>query len=273
MVKISSEDITLDFLKFNNGKELIIAHNNETFYMKVYVKDNSKRLAVHTNGAIDYTIKTPPVYQRSSWASNIEANTIFLDDKTLHYTNDKKFNTAWLIGTKDRHFVYDYSEIIKIVQKEISIEDKEVYYWGSSAGGTAAIKLATLHKSSTAVANNPQTNILTDNKRRRDAIFRNVFPDMTEEEAIEKYYHVLTLPAFMKYNKYVPRIFYIQNNAFETDLKNHYYTFLDELKSLELNIDHKLTVWLYHDSVRGHSPLLPDKTHEYLHTIMSFKHL
>lgn len=273
MVKVNSTEINLDFLKAHNGDEFIITHNDEHFYMKISVKEDSKRLTVHTNGAIDYTVKTPPVYQRSTWAKKIDANSIYLDDRTLHKTTDPKFNTAWLIGTKDRHYVNDYSEIVKIIQNVIGIEDEQVFYWGSSAGGTAALKLATLHKSSTAIANNPQTNILTDNPRRRDAIFRNVFHGIHEEEVIEKYYHRLTVAAFMKYHNHVPRIFYIQNNAFEPDLTKQYYPFIKELNEFHLEIDHKLTVWFYHDTERGHGPLLPDKTLEYLHTIMDFKHL
>jgi len=273
MVKVNSKQLDLELLKLHSGEEFIISHNDEDFYMKISLKEDSNRLTVHTNGAIDYTVKTTPVYQRSTCASKIDAHSIYLDDRTLHKTTDPKFNTAWLIGTKERHYVNDYSEIVKIIQNILNVEDQKVFYWGSSDGGTAALKLATLHKSSTAIANNPQTNILTDTPRRRNAIFRNVFHDLSEEEAIATYYHRLTVAAFMKYHNHVPRIFYIQNNAYEPDLTKQYNPFINELKELELEIDHKLTVWLYHDTERGHGPLLPEKTLEYLHTIMDFKHL
>lgn len=105
MAKINSQDITLDFLKSLGREELIVTHKDEDFYFKINIKEDTNFLVVHTNGAIDYSKRTPPVYQRSSWAKNINANCIFIDDRTLHKTEDKLFNTAWLMGTKDRHYI------------------------------------------------------------------------------------------------------------------------------------------------------------------------
>src|SRR5699024_488221 len=176
---INSGDITYDLLSKLKNEEVIINHKNEDFYFKFDIKEGYNNLAVHINGAIDYSKKRPPLYQRSTWSKKINANCIFVDDKSLHNSTDDTFNTAWLIGTEKRHYLKDYSEIIKLVQTTLNINNNDVYYWGSSAGGTSAIALATLHKESTAIANNPQTNILTDYPRRRNAIFNNVFAEIS----------------------------------------------------------------------------------------------
>lgn len=271
-MKISSDELTLDFLESVGKEEVIISHKGEDFYFKFHIKEHSNRLAIHTNGAVNYEVKRPPVYQRSSWGRLIDAHCIFIDDRTLHNTSDELFNTAWLIGTQDRHYVKDYSEIIKLIQDILNIETKNIYYWGSSAGGTASIALATLHKGTTAIANNPQTNILTDYPRRRDAIFRNVFSNLSKEEVIENYYDRLTLAALIKRESYVPRIFYIQNNNHEPDLKRHFQKFFDELNEYSMDKSN-ITIWFYHDLERGHGPLDLDTSLEYLHSIMSFKFL
>jgi len=141
LYKINSFDLTLDFLKSVDGNEVIINHKNEDFYFKFDKKNFSDKLVIHTNGAINYDKKTPPVYQRFSWSKKINAHCIFIDDRTLHNVTDKTFNTAWLIGTRDRYYVQDYYEIVHIIQLLLNIKSDNTYYWGSSAGGTASIAL------------------------------------------------------------------------------------------------------------------------------------
>src|SRR5699024_1877552 len=233
---INSDDITYDLLSKLRNEEVIINHKDEDFYFMFNIKEGYRNLAVHINGAIDYSKKTPPLYQRSSWAELIEASCIFVDDKTLHNTTDELFNTGWLIGTEKRHYLKDYSEIIKIIQGAMNINNSDIYYWGSSAGGTSAIALATLHTESTAIANNPQTNILTDYPRRRNAIFNNVFSELSEEEVLKHHYHRLTLVGLMKEYNYVPRTFYIQNRSHKPDIHRHYNEFIKELESTSLNL-------------------------------------
>lgn len=269
---INSNEINYNLLSNLKNEEVIINHKDEDFYFKFNIKEGNSNLAVHINGAIDYSKKRPPLYQRSTWSKKINASCIFIDDKTLHNVTDDSFNTAWLIGTEKRHYLKDYSEIIKMVQTALDISNNDVYYWGSSAGGTSAIALATLHTDSTAIANNPQTNILTDYPRRRDAIFNNVFSELTEEVVLKNHYHRLTLAALMKEYDYVPRTFYIQNNSHKPDLHRHFNEFIKELENSNLSFKN-ITFWLYHDPERGHGPLDQDKTLEYLHTIMNFKHL
>lgn len=270
MIKIDSADITLEFLQNVGNEEVHIYHKGEFFYFKFDIKKSSSQLAIHTNGAVDFSIKVPPVFQRSTWGKKISAHCIFIDDKTVTDIKQQNFPTAWLIGTKDRYYAEDYYEIVSIVQDNLEIKNNDVFYWGSSAGGTSSIALATLHKGSTAIANNPQTNI--SHFRRKEIILKTVFPNQLESEIFEKEKYRLSLASLMNVNKYVPRIFYIQNNMHASDLNNHLYPFIEELDKYNLDKT-SITFWLYNDYERGHKPLLPDKTLEYLHTIMSFKHL
>lgn len=273
MVRVTFEKLSLDLLLSIGSEEIIIQRDNEDFYFKVDIKNVSSDLVVHINGALDYSKNHPPVYQRYTWAKDIKANCIFIDDKTLHNVNDEKFNTGWLIGTNEREYIRDYSAIVRKIQNLLGVVDKRVFYWGSSAGGTAAIALSTIHRGTTAIANNPQTNILNDYPRRRDAIFRNVFHDINEDEVIDKQYHRLSLVGLMVYEDYVPRIFYIQNNSHKHDLIRHMTPFIKEIENNKLNIDRKITYWLYHDLEKGHSPLKKEASLEYLSCIMSFKYL
>lgn len=270
MIAISSENITLDFLHSVGSEAVHISHKDETFYFKFNIKSNSNKLAIHTNGAVDFSIKTPPVFQRSTWGKFIDANCIFIDDKTVSDINDKQFPTGWLLGTKNRYYVKDYYEIVSIIQETLNIETHNVFYWGSSAGGTSSIALATYHKGTTAIANNPQTNVL--NSKRKDSIFKNVFSNMSEDEIIDNDSYRLSLVGLMRHLNYVPRIFYLQNNSHQPDLIKHLNPFINELNEAKLSKE-SITFWLYHDEQRGHGPLLRDQTLEYLHTIMSFENL
>jgi len=270
MLKIDSSEITLDFLKKVGKEPFIISHENEDFYFKINLKLSTDKLVIHNNGAVDFSVKRPPVFQRSTWGKNINATSIFVDDRTIHNTGDDKFATGWLLGSKDRYFALDYSFIIKKIQKEMMIENRNVYYWGSSAGGTASIILATLHKGSTAIANNPQTNLLKSSKR--NAILRNVFPNMSESDVLREYGDRILIHELMKQENYTPRLFYIQNKAHLPDMDKHANPFMQELYNSELDVE-KVTFWFYHDKVRGHAPLITDKTLEYLNTIINYHHL
>lgn len=269
MIVINFEDLTLEFLKSIKNEIVQINYNNESFYFKMSIKEESDRLVVHTNGAINWDKHTPPVHMRSSWGKEINAHCLFIDDKTIHKSG---INTGWGAGIKERFYIEDYSVISKRIKELLKIDDSKTFYWGSSAGGFVSIILAVMDQNTIAVVNNPQTNLTTHRAGKTSPMYKAVFPGMNQEQIMDEYPERLSVvSAIKKYNN-IPELYYFQNNQYEFDLKNHYNQFRNDIKKFGLS-ENKFMYFLYNDYELGHSPLPKDKTLEYLETVMSLHDL
>jgi len=269
MLEIDYEDLSTDFLKTINNKMLKIRFNRESFYFKLSIKKESDKLVVHSNGAVNWEKNTPPVQMRSSWGRDINAHCLFIDDKTIH---ESKINTGWGAGRKERFFLEDYSTISMKIQSLLGVNDEDVLYWGSSAGGFMSIILASMHKSSSAVVNNPQTLLKNHYSSKVNKMYEAVFPGLSSEEIENKYPERISVVSAMKQYGNIPKIYYFQNNKYEFDLENHYYAFIDEVNKQCIN-DKDFLYVLYNDSDLGHAPLPKDQTLQYLEIVLNLKQL
>lgn len=130
------------------------------------------------------------------------------------------------VGTKERHYIKDYSRIVKKIGSILDIADKNVFYYGSSAGGFMSILLAIQHKFTTAIVNNPQTKINKYRERHKGLLYKAVFPELSEEEILNKYPERMSIAEAIKLNEYVPRVYYLRNALYDFDIDNHYNPFL-----------------------------------------------
>lgn len=269
MIEITFEELDYNFLVSNSNKLIKICLDQESFYFKFSYKNDSSKLVVHSNGALDWEKTTPPLAMRATWSNSIDANCIFLDDKTIH--NDK-LTLGWGAGKGERFYLEDYSKIAKRIQNILEINSKNVYYWGSSAGGYMSMVLASMHEESTAIVNNPQTLLENYYRMRVQYMLDVVFPGLSREEIRMKYpERISVVAAFQKYG-YIPKLYYIQNSQYEKDFVNHYQGFRNEC--LKNNIsESKFMYILYNDYERGHGPLTKNATLEYLHWILNIKFL
>src|SRR5699024_11428251 len=89
MIEKNIDDINKEFLISNNKKTLKIIIDNLDFYFQFHYKKESNNLMVFSNGAIDTNIRKPPVFMRSSWSDDINANCLFIDDRTIHNSDLK----------------------------------------------------------------------------------------------------------------------------------------------------------------------------------------
>src|SRR5699024_5960450 len=127
---IMASHINLDeinTIKFNKNEsiELAINYNNIDYYMKIFLKDINDHLIIFSNGAINPKKKVPPVYMRSSWANDIEASCIFLDDPTVHGENLK---LGWGQGPKNHFALEELAVILREVISYLQFETENVYF-------------------------------------------------------------------------------------------------------------------------------------------------
>lgn len=251
MFKVKYENINKEILYKYNHQEIIVDLNNENFYIKLELKINSEQIVAFSNGAVNREKKDPPIFMRSTWAEEIYASCVYIDDKTIH---GDTVRIGWGIGRKDRHFINDYSMIIKKIASQLEIRPRNVIYFGSSAGGFMSLMLACKHKYTTAIVNNPQTNVFNFHPGHVKELCDYVFPDLSHIEIKELYKDRFSIIEFFLKEDYIPRIFYYQNNKYEVDMEKHFKPFIKGLEVNELP-DRKVMYCLYNNKKLGHDPL------------------
>lgn len=250
---------------FDEKVEVKINKDGIDFYIKYHLKRNSKKLIVFSNGAFNKSKGVLPVYNRHSWSNDFEENCIFIDDKTIHNTD---LILGWGVGTKNRYFINDYSEIVKKFSEILFVDSNNVYYYGSSAGGYMSIMLAIRHRDSTAIANNPQTIVYNYFPYIVKNLFSEVFPKMERKEVIKNYNLRLSLSAVMKKRNYIPNLYYLQNREVEFDMNNHYRPFCERLNKHGLDTS-PINYILYSDKELGHNPISKRDTIFFIKSIIS----
>lgn len=264
MKEFEIEDLSLEHLKSCNGETLKIYHGDTDFYYKVHLKENNNKLIVFSNGAIDPKKATPPVFMRSKWYQSFEANCVYIDDRTIHNNN---LRIGWGVGTQESHYLKVYISFIKKIASLLEISNKDIMYFGSSAGGFMSMAMASMHKGTYAVVNNPQTYVNRYLKLYKRALYRTIFPEMTEKEILKTYSNRLSLINIFARNKNVPKVYYLQNRLCEGDMKNHVAPFLESLDKYNLN-SKNINLILYNNKHAGHQPAGQQATINYVNNIL-----
>lgn len=181
----------------------------------IYKPHNSNRMIVMSPGA--KSKEFIPEYQRISYLDSIESNVLIFSDPTWDFGS----KIGWMQGTPD---FYAIELIVRIIDNILSSVNYELYFFGSSAGGFTSINLASYFENSTAIAINPQTNILDYNQKQyvNSLIVKNFM--MTEEEYDTKFFGRHNLINVLIRNK-LPKIYYFQNISDEKHYKEHYIPF------------------------------------------------
>lgn len=136
---------------------LITYINGVKYEFLIHFKHNSERLIIHSSGAIpgdsDYN-RSRPYLNRWSWSNHFKESIIFYNDPTL-YINDE-IHGGYGIGTKDDYYLEKIAKLSSIFAKNQNLQDKDLLFYGSSAGGFTSFMLATMVKDSTAICDIPQ---------------------------------------------------------------------------------------------------------------------
>lgn len=257
MKKVTYEDLTSEILHDTKLDILIVNKDDENFYFKFRLKPGNSNLVVFSNGAVDFSKSKPPVFSRSSWYEDYDANCIFVDDKTIHGTD---CTLGWGVGTLNRYYLKDYSEIIKKFVSLLGIKENRVIYFGSSAGGFMSMMLSTLHKDTMAIVNNPQVYAHRFGSGSQvKKLYNSNFPGLTAKEIHERYGYRFSLTNLISKQRYVPKILYIQNRSFTPDMEKQYEAFLSKMDLYNID-DSNIEFLLYSDKNSGHNPISRKKT-------------
>lgn len=265
MIECNIENINKEFLLKNNNKCLKIVIKDMDFYFKINLKNDSENLLVFSNGAIDKNKSSPPVFMRSKWGDDFNANCLFIDDRTIH---NNSLKIGWGVGTIDRHYMLDYINFVNIVRKFINIEPKNTIYYGSSAGGFMSIAMASIDLNSKAIVNNPQTYVNRYNKNSVEQLYNTIFPNFSKNEIIKQFGDRLSLTNILARNKHVPKTWYIQNRLCKGDIINHFMPFCENLDKYKMDSSN-INFILYNNEKDGHNPLDREQTVLFINNILN----
>lgn len=265
MIKIQYENLDYNTLFSNNNKQIVITKQGEDFYFKLHLKEISEKLVVFSNGAIDPEKREPPIFMRESWVNEMTYSTIFIDEKTVHGNNLK---LGWGIGNSERHFLKDYSDIIKKIAYLIELENKNIFYYGSSAGGFMSMALAAMHGETNAIVNNPQTYVFNYYKSTVDSLYETIFPGISKSDIQKKYSTRLSITSIFRACKRTPKIYYAQNRLSKFDMDKHLNPFIQMLDKYGIDSE-PIEFILYNNKKSGHNPMDKEDTLNFINLVIT----
>lgn len=171
--------------------------------------DSSKKaLFVFFSGDAIRSKNEPPVFQRWSWAPHFPGSCLFVSDPSLY--RDKDLGLAWYAGTLDIDPLEAVARCIARICAQKGIPLENVYAYGSSGGGFAALRLLTFLDKVGAIAINAQTVVTNYQSRMVERYLRVCFDGLSRADVLQQFperMSILHHAARLKGR----RIIYIQN--------------------------------------------------------------
>lgn len=188
----------------------------------VFFPARSKNLFVLCPSAITPGKSPIPHFYRWTWAAQglFPGNVLVVSDPT--FSLDPRLRTGWFFGGPEEDATLYFSMILEIFCKTLQVNYRNLYFWGSSAGGFIAMQFARYFPGSTAVAVNAQTDI---SRYEDNALFyQREFPGLAAEEVNRQFASRLNLVANSK-NFSGNTLFMVQNIQDTHHYREHFLPF------------------------------------------------
>lgn len=148
-------------------------------------RPGATRLFVLFSGDALRSKNNPPVFQRWSWAEHFPGHCLYFSDPTL-YLNDK-LGLAWYVGTEGHSAMKRIAKQVMVMTRQLGLKARDVYAYGSSGGGFAALSLLHHMPEAAAIAINPQTSILAYERRSVEKFLNICFKKRDRETALREF--------------------------------------------------------------------------------------
>lgn len=255
---------SLSEFRLKPGRHIYRVENGD-LPIQIYAKFTKSRrpLMVFGQGMVDRSQFQLPRFQRMNWQDDFMENIIVLNDPTLYLADN--LNLGWMVGNKDNHVLMSIIELIRKIRNQILIEDRNILFFGTSAGGFTSLMMSLHFDNCAVVVNNPQTNILKFTRGGVQRLFSLAFPGMARNEIEKNYISRLSyVHNLSQGEKSPPRLYYLQNIEDDDHYRDQLLPLLDILRVAkhragETYMDRNLIVDLYYDSKQLHNPVRLDR--------------
>ena len=208
-------------------------------------KKNASRLFVLFSGDAKRSRYKIPVFQRWKWADHFPGHCLYVSDPSLYL--DAELSLAWYAGSEEMDPLSQISRCVKQICTQMKIQPEDVWTYGSSGGGFAALRMANILPEAGLIAVNPQTKITHYHiDSRVNHFLQRAYHNMSRAELDQNYSHKVDLLAQAEVFK-GRRIIYMQNVLDQHHYEDHYVPFFEELHGLgEVAVNSKFKRLLFY---------------------------
>lgn len=230
----------------------------------LYYPGADDALFVMMPSAVERSKIVLPAFNRWTWAAQgvFPGHTLCIGDPTLEL--DDEMCLGWCLGSRNDCAADQLVEFITKFAAAKGIPAEKIVFWGSSAGGFAALALASRVPGSTAVAINAQTDALAYDMAYQVGLVRKFcFDDQTEEQIRAQYAHRVDMRVQWA-DAGTSRAILVQN---ELDVHHYDVHFKPFWTALGGTVQHGISTagvhkaWVY-TNANGHGPESPDMARE-----------
>lgn len=226
-------------------------------------RPQADRLIVFNNGSVNLELShRQPVFQRSSWWSEIDAHQIFVCDPGTVGEDARAIN--WLQTAGSPWIVRDLMKGILALSRILGITSPERrLYYGSSAGGFAALLELAYDRQSRAIVNNPQINWTRWYSPQVKPVLEAHFPRLNAKQVRERFPRRTNCLQTFAIVGGAANVEYWVNMAAAHDRDVQLPFALDFVRR-NPQICRQFAIRMYYDEQRGHNPLSKPETLELL---------
>lgn len=259
--EVSRRDVaSIDALEIQSGTSSIYVMGGEPLPYAIFLKSPimGMPLLVFGQGYQDRKQVQLPRFQRMDWAFKLNYNVLIINDPTLYLSDD--CGIGWCLGTKDHYVLPRLKAIVETVRDFLGIKNKNLLFYGSSAGGFSSLMLASHFEDSSALVNNPQTNVLEHKMGGVRNLLDLGFGGVSLAEAHVRYGARMSFIERLRQGSYIPRIYYLQNLLDEHHYQDQLMPLLAALQERAktrkiIDNSQRLIVELYSDAKAAHNPV------------------
>ena len=215
-------------------------------------------------GAIDRN-KRVYNFQRYSWSKDVNYSFMSILDPTIHEKNE--LDIGWFQGKSNNYLIPKLASLLKKLFIKNGINEEDVLFFGSSAGGFVSLQLSNFFPLSKVVVINPQIYIDKYYKRKYTQLINYSYNGMSNSEIRAKFSNRISID--IDFSKRVAPIFYYQNSEDKHHITHHLGRYLETLdKEIveqvtigdSLDVDKKMHLISYSDCEKKHTPPNKEET-------------
>lgn len=232
-------------VKDNKTIKILINKKGVVFPLALNFKESSK-LVFFFPGAFD-TSQTMPKFQRSGYFTSLDCNAVSFFDPTLFLSSD--IAIGWFQGRNQFEYIDLLSEIIAEIVAYLKIDNRNILFFSTSAGGIPAVKAACLYEGSNIYAGNIQVDIFKYYQKSYTVLVETILGQdgnaSLYKELYPSKYNILNIESNIN-------MYYSQNKKDLFHYKNHYEYFMSNYHG---NKSFNLESVVYFDDKSGHNPI------------------
>lgn len=255
--------LTAESFPLGEAVRLDVALSGSTTLPLLVVRRDSPRLVILHNGAVDLERSGgQPIFQRSSWWSDIQASQIFVCDPGTVGPEATSLN--WLQASPPVWPAHLTTKVIVSLAKSLgAAQPEQRTYFGSSAGGFGALACLAYDVRARAIVNNAQFDWTRWYPHQvRDVLTRR-FPGHLAADVRRKWPYRTNVLRHLSRGRVPLQIDFWVNLASQYDRDIQMPIWVDFLKKSPL-VAGNSTLHTYFDEESGHNPLSREKTLELL---------